>query len=148
MNFFLIFITLTSIACNSQNSVTTNEIIKTKNHLFGVQSENGNLLIDTIYRRIRVLYDNSKLTLPPKRKSQNPIEYYLVSDTNRKYAIFDKDGKIVFDFIDCLELQFDEYTQSVITIIKEPDNRQRSYLYNIKGELQFKTTFQACRFYQ
>jgi hypothetical protein len=139
-------IMLTSFGC--QHSVKTNEIIRTENRLFGVRAENGHLLIDTVYRQIRVLDNRAKLTLPPIESPQSieVLEYYIVSGTSGRKAIFDKNGKIFFDFVDCAALQFDEHTQSVVTVIKQADHRQRSYLYNTKGELQFETSFEDIGF--
>lgn len=146
--FLLLLVTGLSIGVKAQNSVTTNKIISTENYLFGVQSESGELLIDTIYGQIRMLYDNSKLTLPPsnKRPTPKPVEYYLVSDTERKKALFDKDGNLVFGFKDCFALHFDEHTKSVVALDLKPTNSTRSYLYNLNGELLFNTDFESVAF--
>ncbi|MCB0475988.1 MAG: WG repeat-containing protein [Flavobacteriaceae bacterium] len=143
-----LFLTLVVLSCNTQHSVITNEIIKTNDYLFGVTSQNGNLLIDSIYGEIRVLYDNARQTLPPttKRQPPEPLEYYVVSNTSGQKAIFDSNGKLIFDFIDCFEIQFDQHTQTVVTTTKLNDNRMRSSLFNLRGQMLFDTTFEHIYF--
>jgi hypothetical protein len=145
---FLISITLLVVACKSQNSVTTNEIIKSKGNLYGLKSNNGSLLIDTIYNKINLLNDNLKLTLPSNDKIQNPttFAYYIVNDIEGKNAIFDKDGKLIFPFMDCSSLQIDNKTQSVVATKKDIDNRTRKYLYNLEGELQLEANYKDIAF--
>jgi len=149
IRFHLILITLLAFGCNAQNSVTTNEIIRTENNLFGVKSKNGKLIIDSIYKRIEVIYNHQKLMLPPNEKKRLPqqLEYYLVSNSNNQKGLFDKNGKMVFGFMDCQNIILDEHTQTVVVNVKEkPNTPPRSYLYNVKGDLLFDTSYENIGF--
>ncbi len=142
--FPLFLMTFLFIACNAQRSVTTSQIVQTNDHHFGVVSANGTLLIDTVYREIRVLHDTGRQTLPPSENYKNPTpwEYYLVRNTTNQKAIFDSNGNKIFGFIDCFQLQFDKHTKTVVKTDILENNRIRSALYRLKGDLIFDTTFE------
>lgn len=132
-----------NFACNAQNSITTNKIVKAKNNKFGVKSESGTLLIDTIYGGISFLYNGGRKTLPPNNKATNrPIEYYVVGNELNQTAIFDKNGKKIFDFVECFQLEVDEHTKTIVAINKLKDNQLRSTLYEFGGKQIFDTTFE------
>ena len=145
---FLILVALFYIGCNAQNTTSTNEIVQSEGHLFGVKSANGKLLIDTIFGEIRVLDENSRLTLPPSTKRVPPklTEYYLVTDIERKKAIFDKDGKLVFGFMACFMLQYDKHSQAIVATKAQANNQLRSFLYDLEGNLIFDTSFESIAF--
>ena len=147
-SYILLLTLLVSSGCNGQNSTSTNQIVKSQNHLFGVISKNGELLIDTIYGRINIIDESSKLVLPVTNKTVPPeiTDYYLITDTVNKKAIFDSNGNIIFDFIDCNSLQFDTETKSVVLIQIELNNQLRSYLYDLDGQLVFKENFESIAF--
>ena len=147
MTIRIILFLLTSIVtgCYSQNSVQTNQIIRSSTEKIGVISNTGKLLIDTIYLSIGVPYGLGHKVLPPKEenfKYDSPIEYYLVLDSERKSAIFDKNGEKVFGFVDCSKLEIDDHTKTIVKIIQEPDNTLRNYLYGFDGNLIFEQSFE------
>ncbi len=147
MRISLLVVVILVLGCKTQYSVTTNEVITTKDHLYGVKSKEGKLLIDSIYSRIHIFNEHAKLTLPPKKPISKQLEYYVVSNSNNKKALFNQDGKLVFGFIDCLSIIFDQHTQMIVATKKEQANTQpRSYLYNIKGELLFDASFENIAF--
>ena len=119
---YLFLITLLAFGCNAQNSVTTNEIFRTKDNLFGVKSKAGKLLIDSVFEEIRLIYPHEKKMLPPKENSMGlkPPEYYLVSNSTKQKALFDKDGVLVFDFMDCEGIILDEHTRTVAVTKQAP----------------------------
>ncbi len=138
--FYLIL--LISSICKGQNSVTTNEVIKTSDNKFGVKSKSGKILIDTIYDGIAKFYNLGRKTLPPNNnRYNNPVEFYLVIKETEK-AVFDKDGKIVFDFAACSQLELDDHTSTVVKIVTEENNRLRSYLYGFDGNQIFEESFE------
>jgi hypothetical protein len=146
---YLFLITLSAFGCNAQNSVTTNEIFRTKDNLFGVKSKAGKLLIDSVFEEIRLIYPNEKKMLPPKENSMGlkPPEYYLVSNSTSQKALFDKNGDLVFDFTDCEGMIVDEYTQTVVVTKQVPEHTQaRSLLYSIDGALLMDTTYEHIAF--
>jgi len=147
VSIFILFVCI-NMRCNAQNSTSTNQIISSQNHLYGVMSKSGELILDTVYGRISVIDDNSRLVLPVINESVTPeiTDYYLITDTKNKKAIFDSNGKIVFDFIDCHSLQFDIETKSVVIIQLQSDNRLRSYLYDLNRELVFEENFESIAF--
>ena len=131
--------------CISQNSVQTNRIIRSSSDKIGVVSVSGILLIDTIYLSIGVPYGKGHKILPPQDervKFDSLIEYYVVTDSERKSAIFDNNGEKIFGFVDCFGLEIDDYTQTIVKIIKEQDNRLSSYLYGFDGILIFEQSFE------
>lgn len=132
--------------CQAQNSIETNEIIRSHSNLLGVQSQSGKLLIDTAYKHIRLMHDGRN-ELPPRREQMpEPTDYYIVSKALDQHAIFNKNGKLIFDFIDCESIYFDEHTELVVVTIKLEDNRRRSYLYKANGKLLFKESFEDIGF--
>ncbi|MEM7105200.1 MAG: WG repeat-containing protein [Bacteroidota bacterium] len=142
--YYLLLITLLSIGCNPRNSVTTNEIILNQDNLSGVQSKNGKLLIDSIYKQIRTVQNHEKLLLPPMEDRIYPDvpEYYLVSDQNNQKALFDKNGALVFGFIDCFNIVIDQHTQTIVVSTETSNNvKPGKFLYNTNGDLLFETQF-------
>ncbi|MFK7973167.1 MAG: hypothetical protein AB8F95_22550 [Bacteroidia bacterium] len=144
----IFWMALLTLSCNAQNSVTTNEIIKTSDNLFGVKSADGSLLIDTLYGRISIVYAGARLTLPTAKREVNPkpLEYYVVSNKAHQKALFNSDGKVVFDFVDCHSIQFDQHTQSIVTTELTASNSLRGKLYDISGQAVFDTTFESVAF--
>lgn len=143
------FLILFFFSCNAQHSVTTNEIIRTDENLFGVKSKEGKQLIDPIYKSIRVVRDFEKLKLPPSEgiHRQKQLEYYSVTNTDKQQAIFDKNGKLIFGFMDCLNMVIDPHTQTVVITKKTPANpKPRSHLYHINGKLVFDTSYENIGF--
>lgn len=140
----MLLMILLSMSCKAQHSVTTNQIVQTNDFYFGVASENGVLLIDTIYRQVSVIHNTGRQTLPPSEtwRTPTPWEYYLVRNADNQKAIFDSNGKMVFDFIDCLQLQLDIHTKTVVKTDMLENHRMRSSLYTFDGELLFDTTFE------
>jgi hypothetical protein len=146
---YIFIVTLfASYDCRAQNSTRNNQIVKSQNHLFGVMSQTGELFIDTIYGRINIIDENSKRVLPVSDKPMTSeiTDYYLVTDIENKKAIFDSNGKILFDFIDCNSLQLDTETNSVVLIQLESNKQLRSYLYKLDGHLVFKENFESIAF--
>lgn len=140
---FILLLILLNFGCTAQNSVETNTIITTENYKMGVISESGDLLIDTIYNSVSLFYNKGRQSLPPVRTvSKETVEFYKVRNDDNQYAIFDKNGQTVFDFADCINLQVDEYTQTIVKMVKQPDNRFRSYLYDFKNQLIFEASFE------
>lgn len=142
--FPLFLMTLLLTSCQTQHSVTTNQIVQTNDYHFGVKSAKGALLIDTIYREVRVIHDSGRQTLPPSENWRTPIpwEYYLVRNSDNQKAIFDSNGNMVFGFMDCFQLQLDKHTKTVVKTDMLNDNRLRSSLYSLDGELLFDATFE------
>lgn len=129
----------------SQNSVQTNRIIRSSSEKIGVVSNSGSLLIDTNYISIGVPYGKGHKVLPPQDervKFDSPIEYYVVIDSERKSAIFDKNGNKIFGFVDCFGLEIDDYTKTIVKIIKEQDNSLSSYIYGFDGIQIFEQSFE------
>lgn len=145
IRYYLFLVTLLAYGCNAQNSITTNKIFRTKDNLFGVKSQKGNLLIDSIYKHIRIVSDYEKTILPnnENRERINQLEYYLVSNSSNQKAIFDKDGELVFDFVACLNIIIDQHTRTAI-VTKEikANTRPRSYLHHLNGELLLENSYE------
>ena len=134
-----------TFGCNAQNSVSTNEIFSTEGIKVGVKSKEGKILIEPIYKHIRILMNHDKLTLPPKegREGTKNLEYYLVSNSDNQKALFDKNGKVVFDFCDCVNIVVDQYTQTAVISKKIPNYKQpRSFLHKLNGGLLFESSFE------
>ncbi|MDX1911385.1 MAG: WG repeat-containing protein, partial [Saprospiraceae bacterium] len=66
MHFRILFLLslFSALSCGAQNPSSTEEIFYTRSYKWGVKSKSGKLVIDTIYDRIFVLYENNRLTLP------------------------------------------------------------------------------------
>lgn len=139
----LLVIILMAFGAHAQNAISTNEIFKTEDNLFGVKSQNGKVLIDAIYKEIRIAKTFEKLVLPPVegRPELSPLGYYLVKSTNQQKALFDSNGKLIFAFTDCSNLVFDQHTQTVVKA-----TQAGSYLYNIKGELLTESPYKKIAF--
>lgn len=147
-SFIFILTLLASFDCRAQTSTRTRQIVKSLNHLFGVMSKTGELIIDTIYGRINIIDENSKRILPVSDKplTSEITDYYLVTDVENRKAIFDSNGKILFDFIECTSLQLDTETNSVVLVRLESNKQLRSYLYELDGQLVFKENFESIAF--
>jgi len=129
--------------CTSQNTVTTNEIVKTSGNKLGVKSKSGKMLIDTIYDGISNFYNLGRKTFPPNNnRYEDPVEFYLVRKELSQFAVFDKDGNKVFDFADCFQIEVDAHTRTVVKIVRQEDNILRSYLYGFDGKQIFETSFE------
>jgi hypothetical protein len=143
---FLFFVTLVAFSCNAQHSISTNEIFRTEDNLFGVKSATGKQLIDPIYQQIRVAFPGEKKSLPPQEGVQalSEPEYYLVSNASNQKALFDKNGKQIVDFMECTSIVVDQATQTMV-VAKEIQAKRppRSFLYTLKGELIFDDSFEA-----
>ncbi|MBK8848668.1 MAG: WG repeat-containing protein [Saprospiraceae bacterium] len=50
----------------------------------------------------------------------------------RKDSVFDHNGKIIFDFVECYALEIDESTQTIV--IKQDGYKNEYYLYNTKSK--------------
>jgi hypothetical protein len=134
------------IDCDAQNSIKTNRIIRSSTFKSGVVSQSGKILIDTIYAEILTFAGKGHKVLPPQRenfKMESEIEYYLVIDTERKYAVFNENGSKVFGFFECSGLEIDEHTKTFVKIVREPDNRLRSYLYSFDEKQIFQESFES-----
>jgi hypothetical protein len=143
MRLVLLLLSFNIVACQGQNSVVTNEIITTSNNQMGVVSTSGKLLIDTIYSSVSLFYNSGRKSLPPGSKvSKEVVELYLVRNDSRQLAVFDKDGRQVLGFEDCFQIEVDEHTQTAVKIIKQEDNRLRSYLYGFDNQLIFEESFE------
>lgn len=151
MTRYLIFAFLfLALSCGSQNSVHTNKIFNAAGNKFGVMSKSGKLLIDSIYHNIYVLHDKARKILPPREGGPTSgykfIEYYLVRNDKKELAVFDHNGKIIFDFVECYALEIDESTQTIVKIMKEKNNELRSYLYNFNNQQLFEESFEDIGF--
>ncbi|MBK7223206.1 MAG: hypothetical protein IPH94_18420 [Saprospiraceae bacterium] len=151
MSRYLIFYLFTlALSCGSQNSVHTNKIINATGNKFGVISKSGKLLIDSIYHNIYVLHDKARKILPPREEGPTSgykfIEYYLVRNDKKELAVFDHNGKIIFDFVECYALEIDESTQTIVKIMKEKNNDLSSYLYNFNNQQLFEESFEDIGF--
>lgn len=147
--FYQFLLVLLVFGCNTQNSVTTNKIVTTKDNLYGVKSKEGKLLIDSIYEEIRIVHDFEKLILPPieSRQGLEQQEYYLVSNSGNQKALFNKDGSLVFNFQDCSGIIVDQHTKTIVTTSERSSKKQaRSYLYNMNGELLLDASYENIAF--
>ncbi|MBL7802534.1 MAG: WG repeat-containing protein [Saprospiraceae bacterium] len=147
MHFRILFLLsfFSALYCGAQNPSSTEEIFYTSNYKWGVKSKSGKLVIDTIYDRIFVLYENNRLTLPPKDRNQpGPwLNCYIVISREKGTAIFSSSGKILFDFVQCNGLQYDARTQTVVVIKQLADNRLRSTLHSMDGRNLFEDDFES-----
>jgi hypothetical protein len=81
--------------------------------------------------------------LPPSEKfSRELIEFYVVRNDN-KLAVFDKNGLNLFGFEECYEVEIDEHTKTVVKILKDSLNFQRSYVYDFNKRLLFNESFEG-----
>lgn len=134
---------LMAFAGKSQNSVTTNQIFQTSNGKFGIKSKSGELLLDSIYAGIYFFYNGGRKILPPKDKpSKELVEYYIVVNDRQEPGVFDKNGKQIFEFTPCFQIEIDHHTKTIVKIVKQEDNSLRSYLYGFDNQLLFDYSFE------
>lgn len=133
MRILLFIATLFAFSCNAQNSITANEVIVTKDGLFGVISKNGKLLIDSVYSEIKVLPGFEQILLPPRESRQMTSRpaYYLVINSNGQKALFDQNGELIVDFITCKYIAFITHSDLFALIVADSPNEE-FYLYNPK----------------
>lgn len=123
------------VSCNSQNSILTNKVFRSDDQKVGVKSKSGKILIDPEYKMIRPIYSDDRMTYNGIKNSvRKPLEYYLATMENDFKGIIDSNGKEVFGFRKCFDLQIDERTKTIIVVDKLPDHKKVYLLFDFKNK--------------